>query len=138
MARIEQSQEERPQRSDCRDEVVDQEAQNDQPQVIVRKKHPSQLEFDLIKKQLEDANNIINEIPSLKEKISTLEEEKVNLTSELNRALANITTYKNNWRRSYRKVQSLRLTQGEMDPETVGEVTVRLMSESGLTEEQII
>jgi hypothetical protein len=81
MARIEQSQEERPQRSNCWDELVDQEAQNDQPQPILMKKCPSQLEFDLIKKQPEDAKNIISEIPSLKEKISTLEEEKVNLTS---------------------------------------------------------
>jgi hypothetical protein len=49
----------------------------------------------------------------------------------LNRAIADATTYKNNWRRSYHKVQSLWLTPDEMDPEKVGEVMVRLMYESG-------
>ncbi len=74
----------------------------------------------------------------MKEKISSLEKEKTNLNLELNRALTDATTYKNNWRRSYQKVQSIRLTQDETDPEKIGEVMVRLMSECGLTEEHEI
>jgi hypothetical protein len=39
------------------------------------KKHPSQIEFELIMKQLEEAKKtIVSEIPSLKEKISHLEQ----------------------------------------------------------------
>ncbi len=68
------------------------------------------MEFELIKKQLDEAKTIIaSELPSLKEEIRSLEQEKANLNLELNRALMGATTYKNNWRRSFQKVQSLRL-----------------------------
>jgi hypothetical protein len=139
MAPIQQSREERPQRRNSIDELFIREAANAQPQPIVTKKRPSQMEFELIKKPLEEAKRTIaSEIPSLKEKISCLEQEKTNLKLELNQAVMEATTYKNNWRRSYRKVQSLRLTQDETVPDKVGAVMLRLMSESGLTEEQVI
>jgi hypothetical protein len=55
------------------------------------------MEFELIKKQLDEAKTIIaSELPSLKEEIRSLEQEKANLNLELNRALMGATTYKNN------------------------------------------
>jgi hypothetical protein len=104
MAPIEQRREERPQKKNTIDGPCIREAPKDQPRPIVTKKRPSQMEFEIIKKQLEEAKKIIaGKVPSLKEKISYLEQEKANLKLELNRAVIDATKYKNNWRRSYQK-----------------------------------
>jgi hypothetical protein len=83
MTPLKQRREEWPQRRNSVDESFIREASNDQLQPIITKNRPSQIEFELIKKQLEEAKkSITSEISSLKKMLSCQEQEKTKMKLE--------------------------------------------------------
>jgi hypothetical protein len=113
-------------------------------------------ELEIVEKQLVTMKRISNnQISLLNDKIKLLEEEngdlrdyiseansrESSLVAELNLAMTDANQYKNRLHRSYSKIRQLKGISNlseERDPNRVAEIILRHLSESDLTEEEVV